>query len=356
MQGKMRALVKTSPVAGATMIDVDIPTPGPHDVLVKVQAASICGTDLHIYQWDPWAQGRMRLPRRFGHEMAGVVAEVGSAVTVVKPGDFVSADSHIACGVCLQCRTGRGHVCANLAILGVDVDGCFADYALIPDSSTWKNDPSLPPDVACVQDPLGNAVYATLAEEVTGKALAVFGCGPTGLFAVGVARAAGAGPIFAVDEHEFRLDLARTMGATYTLNARDDVVGSILSATGGVGVEVVLEMSGSPSAIKAGFKALARGGRFTAFGLPHEPLEQFDLANDVIFKGARVLGITGREMFRTWFQMASLLKSGALDPRPVITHRFPLERFQEAFDLILSPDAKCGKVVLIPDPDQEARR
>lgn len=348
MRGRMRALVKTAPGLGATLSTVDIPRPSPRELLVRVQATSICGTDLHIYEWDPWAQSRVRLPRRFGHEMAGEVVEVGSAVTLVRPGDFVSADSHIFCGICLQCRTGRAHVCANLAILGVDVDGCFADYAVIPESSAWKNDSSLPPDVACVQDPVGNAVYATLVEDVSGKSVAVLGCGPTGLFAVGVARASGAGPIFAVDEHEFRLDLARQMGATQTIRAGEDVDRAILDRTGGVGVEVVLEMSGSPAAIKSGFRALARGGRFTAFGLPREPLAEFDLANDVIFKGARVIGITGRELFRTWHQMASLLNSGALDPRLVITHRFPLDRYQEAFDLLRSPDARCGKVVLIP--------
>ena len=348
MRGRMRALVKSAPGPGANLATVDIPRPGPRDLLVRVQATSICGTDLHIYEWDPWAQSRVRLPRRFGHELAGEVLETGSAVSLVKPGDFVSADSHITCGVCLQCRTGRAHVCSNLAILGVDVDGCFADYAVIPESSAWKNDPALPPDVACVQDPLGNAVYATLVEDVSGKSVAVMGCGPTGLFAVGVARASGAGPIFAVDEHDFRLELARKMGATHAIKVGEDVAAAILEGTGGVGAEVVLEMSGSPAAIKSGFRALARGGRFTAFGIPREPLADFDLANDVIFKGARVIGITGRELFRTWYQMASLLKSGALDPAPVITHRFPLDRFQDAFELIRSPEARCGKVVLIP--------
>lgn len=347
MHGKMRALVKAQPGPGAQLATADVPPVGPRDLLVKVRAASICGTDLHIYEWDTWAQSRVRLPRRLGHELAGEVVEVGEGVTLVQPGDYVSADSHLTCGVCFQCRTGRRHLCANLRILGVDTDGCFSDYALIPESSAWKNH-SLPPEIACVQDPLGNAVYATLVEPVSGKAVAVFGCGPVGLFSIGVARASGANPLFAVDVNAYRLGLARRMGATHLLRPQqDDVVGAIVRATGGVGAEVVLEMSGSPRAIEQGFQVLTKGGRFTAFGIPSEPIPSFDLANQVVFKGVRVLGINGREMFRTWHQMASLLSSGALDPSPVITHRFPLEEYRAAFDLILSPERECGKVVLI---------
>jgi len=228
------------------------------------------------------------------------------------------------------------------------VDGCFADYAIIPQTSIWKNSPNLRPEVACIQDPLGNAVYATLAEGICGKTVAVFGCGPVGLFSIGVARASGAGPIFAVDQNDYRLELARRMGASHLLKSDEQVVGEILAATGGVGVEVLLEMSGSAEAIHRGFEVLAKGGRFTAFGIPREPVPQFDLANQVIFKGARILGINGREMFRTWYQMASLLDSGALDPSPVITHSFPLEEYRTAFELMLSPQRECGKIVLIP--------
>ncbi len=349
MRGKTRALVKAEPAPGAALATVDIPPIGPRDILLKVAATSICGTDLHIYEWDPWAQSRMTLPRRFGHEVAGEVVEVGDQVSLVRPGDFVSADSHITCGVCYQCRTGRRHVCANLAILGVDVDGCFGDYAVIPETSAWKNPAGMRPEIACIQDPLGNAVYATLVEEVNGRSVAVFGGGPVGLFSVGVAKASGAGPIFCVDEHEYRLELARRMGADRVLHAQEEgVVEAILQATGGIGVDVVLEMSGSPLALRQGFQVLTRGGRFTAFGIPREPLADFDLAESVIFKGARVLGITGREMFRTWYQMRSLLESGALDPSPVITHTFPLAEYRAAFDLLLSPERACGKVVLVP--------
>ncbi len=349
MRGKMRALVKGEPAPGAQMLTVDIPPVGPSEVLIKVKAASICGTDLHIYRWDRWAQSRVRLPRRFGHELAGEVVEVGSTVSLVRPGDYVSADSHIACGVCYQCRTGRRHICANLSILGVDVDGCFSDYAVISETSLWKNSATLRPEVACIQDPLGNAVYATLVEPVSGKSVAVFGCGPVGLFSVGVARASGARPIFAVDVNDYRLDLARQMGATHLLQAGDDdVVRKIIAETSGLGVDVVLEMSGAHQAIEQGFQVLTKGGRFTAFGIPEEPIPSFDLANQVIFKGARVIGINGREMFATWYEMADLLDSGALDPSPVITHTFPLEEYQAAFDLLLATGRRCGKVVLIP--------
>ncbi len=350
MHGKMRALTKVESGLGAQLLVTDIPPIGPREVLVKVQAASICGTDLHIYDWDAWAQNRIRqLPRRFGHELAGEIVEVGEAVTLTKVGDYVSADSHIACGVCYQCRTNRRHLCANLAILGLDTDGCFGDYAVLPETSVWKNKRGLPPDIACVQDPLGNAVYATLAEPITGKSVAIFGCGPVGLFSAGVARAAGAHPIIAVDVNEYRLQIAREMGATHVLHPPDDeVLPAILAITGGIGVDTVLEMSGSHRAIEQGFQALTKGGRFTAFGLPAEPILSLDWADQVIFKGARILGINGRELFSTWHQMAALLDSGALDPSPVITHRFRLAEYQAAFDLLLSPQRRCGKVVLIP--------
>jgi threonine 3-dehydrogenase len=349
MEGKMRALVKPAPGPGARLVEIDVPRPGQGELLVAVQAASICGTDLHIYQWDPWAAGRVVPPRRLGHELAGTVVEIGDGVTRFAPGDYVSADSHIPCGSCYQCRTGRAHVCANLRILGVDVDGCFGDYALLKEQSVWKNDPSLPPHIACIQDPLGNAVYATLVEDVAGRSVAVMGCGPVGLFAVGVARAAGASPIFAIDVNGFRLDLARTMGATHLLHSsRDDVVESVIKATDGAGVDAILEMSGNPLAISQGLQIVTKGGRFTAFGLPREPLAEFDLANLVIFRGIRLYGITGREMYRTWYQMAHLLRSGALDPSPIITHTFALEEYESAFQLLLSPERECGKVVLVP--------
>jgi len=349
---KMRAIIKPRAAPGLEMTLVDVPPVGPRDVLVKVKATSICGTDRHIYNWDAWAAGRIKPPLIIGHEFCGHVVEVGKEVTLLKVGDFVSAESHIPCGTCVVCRNGQQHICANLKILGIDTPGCFAEYALIPETVAWKNDPDLDPAIASIMEPLGNAVYTVLAEPIAGKSVAIFGDGPAGCNAVGVARAAGAGLIFHVGKHSFRLEIGRKMGADASLNISEpgtDVVKTILEATDGMGVDVVLEMTGSQRAIDEGLRVLRKGGRFSAFGIPSGPV-QLDLANGVIFKGARILGINGRLMWETWFQMAGLLKSGKLDPSPVITHRIPLDDFEQGFAAMNSPDRRVGKVVMFPDP------
>ncbi|MEW6231718.1 MAG: L-threonine 3-dehydrogenase [Chloroflexota bacterium] len=350
MLGKMKAIVKPRPGPGLEMATVDIPPIGPRDVLVKVRATSICGTDLHIYNWDAWAQSRIKTPLVLGHELAGDVVEVGDQVKLLKVGDYVSADSHVSDGVCYVCRNGQPHICQNLKILGVDTQGCFSEYAAIPEVCAWVNDKSLPPEVASVQEPLGNAVYTVLAEPITGKTVAVFGDGPAGLNATGVARASGASTIFLVGKHDFRLGIGKQMGASVVFNVQEpssDVVRSILAATDGVGVDVVLEMTGNPQAIDQGFQVLRKGGRFSAFGIPSNPVE-LDLNNALIFKGARILGINGRLMWDTWYQMAGLLASGKLDPRPVITHQIRLEDYQEGFALMMSKERNVGKVVMFP--------
>ncbi|MBC7262761.1 MAG: L-threonine 3-dehydrogenase [Chloroflexi bacterium] len=349
---KMRALVKPKSGPGLEMRMVDIPTIGPHDVLVKVKATSICGTDRHIYEWNAWAQSRIKPPLIIGHEFCGYVVAVGKDVTLLKEGDFVSAESHIPDTTCPVCRQGAQHICANLKILGVDTPGCFADYAVLPEICAWKNDPDLDPAIASIQEPLGNAVYTVLAEPITGKTVAVFGDGPAGLNAVAVARASGAGTIFHVGKYPFRLDIGKKLGATFSINITEpgvDVVRIILDATEGVGVDVTLEMTGNQDAITQGFAVLRKAGRFSAFGLPSGPI-QLDLNNAIIFKGARVLGINGRLMWDTWYQMAGLLKSGKLDPSPVITHKIPLDDFEKGFEAMCAPDRKCGKVVMFPDP------
>jgi len=349
---KMRAIVKAKAAPGLEMQMVDIPEPGPRDVLIKVKATSICGTDRHIYNWDPWAQSRIKPPLIIGHEFCGHVVEVGKDVTLLKVGDFVSAESHIPCYTCPVCRNGQPHICANLKILGVDTTGCFAEYVVIPESIAWKNDPGLDPAKASIMEPLGNAVYTVLAEPIAGCSVAVFGDGPAGCNAVGVARAAGAGVIFHVGKHPFRLDIGKRMGADVSINITEpgvDVVQTILEATDGIGVDVVLEMAGHPSAIEAGLKVLRKGGRFSAFGIPSGPV-QIDLAEGIIFKGARILGINGRLMWETWFQMAGLLRSGALDPTPIITHKIPLDDFEKGFAAMNSPERRVGKVVMYPDP------
>jgi threonine 3-dehydrogenase len=348
----MRAILKTQAGPGLEMHLVDIPEPGPREALIKVKGTSICGTDRHIYNWDTWAAGRIKPPLIVGHEVCGHVVKVGKDVTLLKEGDFISAESHIPCTVCPVCRNGQQHICANLKILGVDTTGTFAEYVVIPEVVAWKNDPDLDPAIASIMEPLGNAVYTVLVEPVAGKTVAIFGDGPTGLGAVAVARAAGAGTIYHVGMQPFLLDLGRQLGSDVSLNITvpgTDVVGTILGATEGIGVDVVLEMAGAQRALDEGLQVLRKGGRLSAFGIPSDPV-QLDLANGVVFKGARILGINGRLMWDTWFQMAGLLRSGSLDPSPIITHRIPLDDFEKGFAALNAADRRVGKVVMYPDP------
>ncbi|HEU5180070.1 MAG TPA: L-threonine 3-dehydrogenase [Candidatus Polarisedimenticolia bacterium] len=342
----MGAVVKHRAAAGAEWREIPVPRIGPEDVLIEVKAASICGTDLHIFQWDEWASRRIRIPQVMGHETAGNVVEVGSEITTFKPGDYVSVETHITCGTCYPCRVGRAEVCSNTRIVGVDTDGSFARYLKLPARCAWKNDRTLPPEIAALQEPLGNAVDTVLAEDVSGKTMVVLGAGPVGLLAMGVAKASGAATIFATDVSEYRLNLARQMGATHTFNARrDKVVEAILDLTRGDGVDVVIEMSGNPEALSQGFKVLAPGGRLSLLGLSHGPV-RIDLNNEVILKGARIYGITGRKIFTTWYKSSRLLTSGLLDLRPLLTHRLPLTEFAAAMDLMTR--GECGKIALLP--------
>jgi threonine 3-dehydrogenase len=344
MNGKMKAALKVEAAPGATLALVDIPPIGSRDVLVQVKAASICGTDIHIYEWDAWAQHRMTPPRIFGHEFAGEVVEVGHEVTQLVPGDFVAAETHIACGHCYQCQTGQSHICRNVQILGVDRDGAFAEYIAIPESVAWKTGKEIDHSVASIQEPFGNAVHATFAGDITGKTVAVFGCGPIGLWSVGLARISGSSTIFAIEPNHKRLDIAVDMGADYLINPRDvDPVQKILEVTDGLGVDVVLEMSGHPGAIRQGFRALRNGGRVSLLGIPSSMVE-LDLANEIIFKGATVLGISGRLIFDTWYRTRRILEAGQLDLRRVITHTLPFEQIHDAMEIMKSGD--CGKIVL----------
>lgn len=344
----MQALVKTIAGPGLTLTDWADPIPGPHDVVVKVAATSLCGTDAHIYRWDEWAQRRIHPPRVIGHELCGHVVEVGREVSLVKIGDYVAAESHLTCGACFQCRTGLAHVCKNYKILGVDRDGSYAQYVALPEGVLWKTDPNIPPELACLQEPIGNAVDAALAEDLTGQTVLITGCGPTGLFAAAVARTAGAAMIIASDISDYRLGLAKQVGADHILNAKTEspehLAAAIMEVTAGEGVDASLEMSGDPTALHQAFRAVKNGGRVTLFGIPTGPVT-FDLPNEMIFKGIRVYGITGRRLFGTWYRLAGLFKAG-LNIRPVITHTFPLKEFATGFDLIQS--GRCGKVVLFP--------
>jgi len=343
----MRALLKREAKPGLEFTTCPDPTPGPTDAVVRVRATSLCGTDAHIYNWDPWAHSRIHPPRIIGHEMCGEVVETGADVTLVAVGDYVAAESHLTCGQCFQCRTGQAHVCRNYRILGVDRDGSFAEYVVLPENVLWKTAPTVPPELASVQEPLGNAVDAALVEDLTGHTVLITGCGPTGLFAAAVARTTGAATIIASDVSEYRLALAKQVGVDHVLNARaevsDTLASNIRDITAGEGVDASLEMSGDPNALHLAFGAVKNGGRVTLFGIP-TGLVTCDLANEIIFKGIRVHGITGRRLFSTWYRLAGLFKAG-LNIKPVITHTFPLSGFAQGFDLMRS--GQCGKVVLL---------
>ena len=343
----MRAVVKIEAGRGARLETVPVPSFGPRDVLVRVRATTICGTDLHIYRWDSWAQSRIRPPMVFGHEFAGDVVARGDEVHGVYAGDFVSGETHIICGHCYPCRTGQSHICRNVQIIGVDRPGCFAEYIAIPASNAWCNDPRLDPAVAAAQEPFGNAVHTALATDLATKTVLITGCGPIGLFAVGIARAAGAVRIFATDVNPGRLDMARRMGATDPLNGREDVVAAIMQATTGEGVDVLLEMSGSATAIDQGFRALRSGGFAALLGLPGRPLPSFDIANHIVFKGATVYGVSGRKMYETWYQTRALIEGGQVDIGPIISHHLPLEEFEHAFEMMIAGEA--AKVALYPN-------
>ena len=343
----MKALRKPRAAAGAAVESVAIPEIGPSEILVRVRAASICGTDLHIYHWDRWSASRLHPPLTIGHEFCGTVEKIGANVTTVKPSDFVSAEMHVACGHCRPCRMGQPHVCQNGSIIGIDSDGCFAEFVRIPESNIWKVDPAIPEHYAAILDPLGNAVHTVLSGPISGQTVAVTGAGPIGLMSIAVARACGATNIFAIEVKAHRRALAKTMGADEVLDpAAGDVVAQVKEATEGAGVDVLLEMSGNPDAIHQGFKMLRPGGRASLLGIPSRPVE-LNLVADIIFKGATVHGIYGRRMFETWVQMTELLKAGRLNLDPLFKERLPLDKYAEAFALLESGEA--GKILFYPN-------
>src|SRR5207248_8040711 len=347
MPATMLAVVKAARRAGAEIRDVKVPSFGANDVLVKVKVASICGTDLHIYDWDAWAQKRIHPPLIPGHEFCGTVAAVGREVTTVKEGDFVSAEMHVACGKCYQCRTGEAHICQFVKIIGVDADGAFAEYVKIPERNIWKLDPAIPQEYASILDPLGNAVHTVLAGDIAAKAVAITGCGPIGLFAIAVCRAVGASQVFALEVNPHRRKLAKAMKAEHVCDpSKGNVKQFVLERTDGTGVDVVLEMSGHPDGIKTGFDILRLGGRVSLLGIPSVPI-QMNFAEDLIFKGAIVQGINGRLMYKTWYQMQALLRAGKLDLSPVITDRMPLKDFSKGMERLKTGEA--SKILLYPN-------
>jgi threonine 3-dehydrogenase len=347
MSKTMMAVVKPKAAPGAEIREVKVPRFGPRDVLVKVKVASICGTDLHIYQWDRWAEKRIHPPLIPGHEFCGNVVALGNEVTSVKEGDFVSAEMHVACGKCLQCRTGDAHICQNVKIIGVDSDGAFAEYVVIPETNIWKLDSAIPQEYASILDPLGNAVHAVLAGEIAAKTVGITGCGPIGLFSIAVARAVGASQIFAIEVNEHRRRIAKEMHADFVLDpSTEDVRSVVMEKTGGLGLDVVVEMAGHPSAIRTAFDIVRRGGRISLLGLTSKPIS-LNFSEDIIFKGITVQGINGRRMYQTWYQMTALLKNGKLDLHPVITDRMAMKDFSKGMDRLKTGEA--SKILLYPN-------
>ncbi|HET6629754.1 MAG TPA: L-threonine 3-dehydrogenase [Woeseiaceae bacterium] len=338
----MRALVKAKAEPGIWLEDIERPAPGHNDVLIKVRRAAICGTDIHIYRWDDWARKTIHVPLAVGHEFSGEIVECGSEVKGLSPGDRVSAEGHITCGVCRNCRAGRRHLCRNTLGIGVSRAGAFADYISVPAFNVFKLPDTITDEMAAILDPLGNATHTALSFDLVGEDVLITGAGPIGIMAVAIARYAGARHIVITDVNDYRLDLARKMGASVAVNVRHESLDKTMrSLRMEEGFDVGLEMSGNPSAFRDLLRTMHHGGKVAILGIP--PGDTAIDWNQVIFKGLVLKGIYGREMFETWYKMASMLQSG-LDIGPIITHRFALEDYHDAFELMAS--GQSGKVVL----------
>ena len=338
----MKALVKAKPERGIWMEDIEPPKVGHNDVLIKVNKTAICGTDIHIYQWDEWAQHTIPVPLTAGHEFCGQIVECGSEVRGFNIGDRVSAEGHITCGVCRNCRAGRRHLCMNTAGVGVNRPGAFAEYLAVPAFNVFKLPDSISDDMASILDPLGNATHTALSFDLVGEDVLITGAGPIGIMAVAIARYAGARHIVITDVNDYRLGLAAKMGASRTLNVTRESIDEAMQELGMVeGFDVGMEMSGNGQAFQDMLRTMHHGGKIALLGiLPEDTGIDWDA---VIFKGLIIKGIYGREMFETWYKMASMLQSG-LDIDPIITHHFPSDEFQPAFDLMES--GQSGKVIL----------
>src|ERR1700726_1455449 len=342
----MTAVVKATAGPGAELDQVAIPEPKGKDVLIGVAASSICGTDVHIFDWNEWARRHIHPPRVFGHEMSGWIAAVGPEVHDLIPGTFVAAETHVVDHTCRQCQRGLYHLCENVRVPGVDRDGCFARSVRPPAENCWRNAQGLTPEIAALQEPFGNAVHAATAGPLKDNAVAIFGLGPIGLCAVGVARAEGAAAVYGIEPNPYRRELAERMGATAVFAPSDQTVAEIRKVNGGVGVDVVLEMSGYPTAVQQGLQVLHNGGWISLLGIGDSPVT-LDLNDLVITKGITIYGIFGRRIWDTWERTSNYLSTGKVDVSPLITHRFPLDDFQEA--MAQTKSGRAGKVVLLPN-------
>jgi len=342
MEATMKALVKKAPEVGLWMEDVPMPEVGDNDLLIKVKKTAICGTDVHIYKWDEWSQRTIKTPMTIGHEFVGEIVEMGRAVQGYAVGERVSAEGHIVCGVCRACRAGKRHLCPNTRGIGVNRDGCFAEYVSVPSSNAWHVHDSIPDDIAAIFDPYGNATHTALSFDMVGEDVIITGAGPIGCMAGAIARHVGARNVVVTDVNDYRLDLAKRLGATRVVNVARDNLRDVMRELDMVGgFDVGLEMSGSPQAFKQMLDNMYNGGRVAMLGLmPNGAGIDWD---KVIFKGLFIKGIYGREIFETWYKMQMMVLSG-LDIAPVITHRFAFDDFQAGFDAMLS--GQSGKVVL----------
>lgn len=338
----MKALAKLEDKPGIWQTDVEVPTIGHNDVLIKIRRTAFCGTDMHIYDWDDWARATVPVPMVTGHEYAGEIVEIGSEVRGFEIGDRVSGEGHITCGYCRNCRAGRRHLCRNTVGVGVNRQGAFAEYFALPAYNLFKLPDEVSDDLGAIFDPLGNAVHSALSFDVTGEDVLITGAGPIGIMAVAIVRHIGARNIVITDVNDYRLALAETMGATRAVNVAEQSLGDVMAELEMTeGFDVVLEMSGAQAAIDTLLDVINNGGKIAMLGIPPEstPVDW----NQVIFKGLTIKGIYGREMFETWYKMASLIQSG-LDISSVITHHYDIDEYKDAFDVMGA--GRSGKVIL----------
>jgi len=338
----MKALVKKSPEQGIWIEDVPVPECGTNDVKIKISHTAICGTDLHIYKWNEWAQRTLELPLVTGHEFVGIIEEIGPGVTHYKPGDRVSGEGHITCGYCRNCRAGKRHLCHKTIGVGIQRAGAFAEYLVIPESNVWPIHDDIPSEIAAFFDPLGNAIHTALSYEMVGEDVLITGAGPIGIMATAICKFVGARNVVITDVNEYRLNLAKKLGATKTINiSKENIRDSFDELNMVNGFDVGLEVSGNPSAFKDMLEHMYHGGRIALLGLlPKSTQINWD---DIIFKGLHVKGIYGREMYETWYKMTQMLRGG-LDISDVLTHQIPIDDFQKGFEIMES--GNCGKIVM----------
>lgn len=338
----MKAVVKTGEKHGYEIKYLDIPRPKQGEILVRIKVVGICGTDLHIVEWNQWAASRVKLPLIFGHEFSGEIVELGPAVEGLSLGDLVTGETHITCGSCFYCKTCQSHLCENGQVIGLDVNGAFAEYICFPAKNAWKLE-GFSLETGSIINPLGNAVYAVLSTAVTGSSVVIIGCGPVGLYSIITAMNSGASAVYAVDINNYRLDLARKMGVNRCINpTNEDVCEIVKQETNGIGADIVLEISGSSSGISSAFSMVRRGGSIRLIGIPERNVS-LNLSERIIFPEINLQGISGRDLYRTYYQIFGLLNSG-MDVDPVVTHRLSFANFAEGIALMSHGD--CGKILL----------